>query len=385
MNRIFNLRFVSLLTRNAVNLQVCNRNLSYAQKFKNNVLSRNYCSSDSSSEECEWMNDELLEKMTKDDPELERKIKFLLAEMDDWKHDGVLVPRRMLEKHWKEYIELGGFMRKRSYLQYIAKNEFKAANMKAKMERKVKEYHAQLGEINLPDHIEYGLGKNAFFLRIKEKQLATQLNCKVLAADLFDNRIIFDLGYERYMTRRQVKECAKQLLTAFVQSRLHCIPFYFHLCNYAKDTLLDEKIETIFSGELKNFPISVHSESYLDLFDKNRLVYLSPDSPYELEYNANDIYIIGAYIDTGAKLPLSFAKAKAEKIRTAKFPLDRYLKWKQGQKSLPLMTCVNILADYIYYRNWPIALKNIPRRLIDVYDEEDVEILSSSERKSERT
>lgn len=47
-----------------------------------------------------------------------------------------------------------------------------------------------------------------------------------------------------------------------------------------------------------DFPMSVHEKSYLDLFPKEKLVYLTPHCREEMqEYDHDAIYIIGAIVD----------------------------------------------------------------------------------------
>lgn len=388
MNRVFNARLVKLLSQRSVNY-LSKSNLSYVKKSnisENAVKSislgapRNYCSTNLGFDGNEWMDEALFKKITQNDPELETRVKLLLCEMESLKSDGELLPKKMTERHWNELLLLHSHFKKKRYFVYLAKNEFSRENIGAKKERKAESYQAKIKDINLPGHIKYGLGKNAYLMSCSKRQLATLLNLRVLGAELFKHEIIFDMGYEKYMTHRQLKECAKQVLFTFAENRLHVNPFHFHLCNYPQETTLDKNMQRLFSDELDKFPLSYHHESYLDVFEKDRLVYLTPDSPYEMSYNPDDVYIIGAFVDTGPSLPLSFAKAKTEKIRTAKFPLDKYLKWKQGTKSLPMNIVTSIVADFIYYRNWNLAFKNIPRRLIDRFDEEDIEILESDSR-----
>lgn len=46
------------------------------------------------------------------------------------------------------------------------------------------------------------------------------------------------------------------------------------------------------------FPLNLHQKSYLDIFDPDQLVYLTPHCREELvTYDHNAIYIIGAIVD----------------------------------------------------------------------------------------
>lgn len=57
------------------------------------------------------------------------------------------------------------------------------------------------------------------------------------------------------------------------------------------------KIPTI---EKPSFPIRLTSNEWPEGISKERLVYLTPDSPNELlEFNHNDVYVIGAIVEKG--------------------------------------------------------------------------------------
>lgn len=46
------------------------------------------------------------------------------------------------------------------------------------------------------------------------------------------------------------------------------------------------------------FPLNVHEKSYLNVFPKNQLVYLTPHSPEVMtNYDHDAIYIIGGIVD----------------------------------------------------------------------------------------
>ena len=67
-------------------------------------------------------------------------------------------------------------------------------------------------------------------------------------------------------------------------------------------------------------------ESYMDLFDKDRLVYLTPDSPNEMtDFDHNAVYILGGIYDDENKEPLTYQKAVRQNIRHVKLPLEKYL------------------------------------------------------------
>ena len=70
--------------------------------------------------------------------------------------------------------------------------------------------------------------------------------------------------------------------------------------------------------------MTLHPESYLSKFPKEKLIYLTPHCKEEMKHFDHDaVYIIGGIVDLGNSEPLTFAKARKEGIRMQKFPLDR--------------------------------------------------------------
>ena len=66
-------------------------------------------------------------------------------------------------------------------------------------------------------------------------------------------------------------------------------------------------------------------QSYLDIFPKEKIVYLSPDSRNELKWDDEDVYIIGGLVDIDVKSNASLGKAKKEGVRHAHLPMRRVL------------------------------------------------------------
>ncbi|KAK3102788.1 hypothetical protein FSP39_013913 [Pinctada imbricata] len=67
-------------------------------------------------------------------------------------------------------------------------------------------------------------------------------------------------------------------------------------------------------------------KSYLDLFPKENLVYLTPDSENDLRYDHRDIYIVGAIVDLSFDHPVTLANAREMGLRHARIPVQKYCK-----------------------------------------------------------
>lgn len=178
---------------------------------------------------------------------------------------------------------------------------------------------------------------------------------------------MIDCSYDDHMTFMEANNCAKQLIYSFASNRIHNQPLDIHFCNFDVNskmgTKLNRAIPTMFNAD---FPMNVHADSYLDHFDKNKLVYLTPHCREEMAYfNPDDIYIIGAMVDKAHNEPISVAKAKKHGIRMAKFPLDRFFQF-QGGKCLTINQAVDILLEMKVSQDWKKALtSSVPKRKIN--------------------
>ncbi|KAK5965433.1 hypothetical protein GCK32_001444 [Trichostrongylus colubriformis] len=74
----------------------------------------------------------------------------------------------------------------------------------------------------------------------------------------------------------------------------------------------------------------VFPRSFTDLFERERIIYLSPDAEEEIEdVHADDVYVLGGIVDRvierGISRQASLETAIAERVRSKKLPLDKYV------------------------------------------------------------
>jgi tRNA (guanine9-N1)-methyltransferase len=155
------------------------------------------------------------------------------------------------------------------------------------------------------------------------------------------------------------------------------------------------------------------ARSYLDVFAerRERLVYLTADSPHELEaLSPDDIYIVGGIVDRnrhkararGARrcapasgtradaLPrrrvaaqnLTLDKATAEGIRHARLPIQQHMKL-AGSHVLTVNQVVDLLLAWLALRDWRAACERaVPKRKQMEGEAQDV---APASRKARRT
>lgn len=188
----------------------------------------------------------------------------------------------------------------RKYLIYLWTKEKSGISQKAKKERKKAEWLAKKAElVEDTGEIKYGLAHNSLFLRIYPSSINHYQNAKLMQAIMFEPKVVFDCGYDSYMNMFETHNCAKQLTIAFATNRSHVNPMCLYFCNMDKEGALMRHVQRNMPNALDDdFPAFITSQSYLDLFPKEKLVYLTPHCRMDLnEYDADTVYIVGAMVD----------------------------------------------------------------------------------------
>lgn len=315
------------------------------------------------------------------DPETEKRLKVIMLEMDVCRQEGRRVPdpATVKPKQWEEILAMPSRSARWRYYAFLWQIEKRKESEQIRKEKKrlsLEEKRVQERESNLDGHLVYGLHHNTMFLRIYDTTIDRWNNNKLINAMQFGPKLIMDCSYDQHMVPREAKNAAKQLMLLFADNRMDTEPFDLHFCNANPDGIvmksLHKYIPTMFES---NFPMNVHEESYLELFPRKKLVYLTPHCQNDLdEFNHDDIYIVGAMVDKMNNEPLSLAKAKSQGLRMARLPLDQYLQWGSGSgKSLTINQMLNILLEIKRTGDWHKALKFVPRRKLADFRQEKEE------------
>lgn len=195
---------------------------------------------------------------------------------------------------------------------------------------------------------------------------------RLMQAVQFGSKIIIDCSYDAHMQRKEAKNTAQQISTCVLANRSHADPFDLHICNANFDGVTMKWLKN-FMPNLKSqtFPAEIHEQNVIDVFPKERLVYLTPHCDNELEeFSSNDIYIIGGIVDKHHSYPVSLEKATTMGLRMAKLPLDKYFKWKGGGgRCLTLNQVLNIMLDLKSSQDWNQALRHVPKRKMEPISE----------------
>ena len=169
---------------------------------------------------------------------------------------------------------------------------------------------------------------NALFMRVSEKDMQAPMDWNKAQSAMFGRKIVFDLGFEHEMNLREIINLSDQITDCYALNQVKLTPFDFHFCNFPSErTKFVEALEKRMPNlRFPNTLISIETKSYLEMFPRKKLIYLSPNATQELQdWEEDEILIIGGIVDLAQSKPLTKAKAKREGIRSAKLPLDQHV------------------------------------------------------------
>lgn len=285
------------------------------------------------------------------------------------------VKPELTKDQWIEILKLSESKRK-SYISYLIKKCFYQKKKIEEREKKKMEFDIDLDneedDFLYDDPLCYHLFHNSLTLKVRGKTLKNFYCGKTITSMMYGPDLLLDCSYEDYMTPVEIRNLASQINDSIGINMKYTTPFHLVFCNFNRNGVLGKCISRYaLSFYNSDYPITVSEKSYLDLYPKEQLVYLTPHCNNVLTtFDANKKYIIGAYVDKHRPQPVSLAKAKENNLAMAKFPLDKYLNWGIGKKTLTINHTVVILASLINNGgDWAKAFEVIPKRFLLSADE----------------
>jgi tRNA (guanine9-N1)-methyltransferase len=113
------------------------------------------------------------------------------------------------------------------------------------------------------------------------------------------------------------------------------------------------------------------SKSYLDIFKKESLVYLTADSPNTITKLSRDkVYIIGGIVDRNRLKGITYEKAVEQGVETAKLPLDAVVEMGSATRVLTVNhgTCHHLASSEDVLLRMLVAVFEILAQFVEVKD-----------------
>ncbi|XP_072271110.1 tRNA methyltransferase 10 homolog C [Pyxicephalus adspersus] len=288
------------------------------------------------------------------DAQEESSIESMQKLVDVWRLAGKSVPDSISKEELEELLKLPTKSSRRKYLKELMFKEFrKKSRERKKLERQ-----------KLRSEMEIKTEKiNTYILKFFRKSEDCLNSWRTVQSMIHGQPLVYDMVYDRYMSQKEIENTISQLMISEGFNRSSADPFHIHFCNLQPGGPYHRELVKRYQEAWDKILITATEKSHVDIFPRDRLVYLTADSPNVLkELDHDKIYIIGAFVDKSQKTGVSLGNAKRLKLATARLPLDNYLKWDIGAKNLTLNQMIEILMTVKDKGDWKSALSFVPTR-----------------------
>lgn len=278
--------------------------------------------------------------------------------LEMWRLAGRLVPENVTEEQLKTFIECPSKSAKKKYLKFLYLKElYKKSEKRKTEERRDRRLEMQESASKTEEP------KRNPFLCLWTSSMDKIYNWRVAQSMIFGQPLVFDMSYEKDMSDREVANTVRQLVLSESCNRRSMDPFHIHFCNFKDDSLYHKEFIKHYREAWGKLLITVTDQCYTDIFPKNKLIYLTADSPKVMKtFDHDKIYIVGSMVDKSIKTGVSLAQAKRLGLETAALPLEKYLLWSSGAKNLTLDQMMHILLTLKDTGDWKKALEFVPKR-----------------------
>ncbi|XP_041363406.1 tRNA methyltransferase 10 homolog A-like [Gigantopelta aegis] len=172
-------------------------------------------------------------------------------------------------------------------------------------------------------------------------------------------KVALDCSFDSYMTPKDVVHLVQQIQHSYSANRRVENPLQFYVCGV--DGKTKQRLEDI--GDYKGWDVYMEDKNYIDAFDKERIVYLSSESPNILKTLDEDkVYIIGGLVDHNHHKGLCHQLAEEKGVGHAQLPIGEYIEMK-SRKVLTINHVFEILLKYTETGDWQSAFYHVlPQR-----------------------
>ncbi|NXI08120.1 TM10C methyltransferase, partial [Irena cyanogastra] len=278
--------------------------------------------------------------------------------LEMWRLAGRAVPENISEEQLKAFMECPSKSAKKKYLKYLHLKELYKKNDKRKMDEKRERRLEAQDQASKTDET-----KKSPLVCLWSSTMNKAYNWRAAQSMIFGQPLVFDMSYEKEMSVREVTNAVRQIVMSESCNRRSVDPFHIHFCNLKDDSLYHREFIKNYREAWDKLLITVTDQCYTEIFPKDKLVYLTADSPKVMKtFDHDKIYIIGSMVDKSIKTGVSLARAKRLGLETAALPLEKYLLWSTGAKNLTLDQMMHILLTLKDTDDWKKALEFVPKR-----------------------
>lgn len=177
-----------------------------------------------------------------------------------------------------------------------------------------------------------------------------------------DINVAIDLNYDELMQERDIAKCVKQCLRIYTINRRAAQPLHLHFTGIKRDGNIHDCFKK--NDGWENWHVDYHFDrTHNDLFDKEKLVYLTCESDTVLDkLQSGCTYVIGGLVDHNHLKGLCHQRATNDGIATARLPLSEHVDMKT-RYVLSTFHVFELLTRVAAGQDWTQAiLETVPQR-----------------------
>lgn len=198
-------------------------------------------------------------------------------------------------------------------------------------------------------------------------------------------KVIFDLSFNGLMVNREMSSLCTQIMRCYAANRRANRPFNLGVSSFTGD--IGERFKAMYS-EHERWDMTFQSEHYTETCERDKIIYLTPDSDTVLEtIDAEHIYIIGGIVDKNRFKGKTQQVATQLNVKTARLPVPEHI----DLKTSPVLTIfhvVEIMLKFMDCNDWKQSLEAfVPQRNMKMHQREMIagsESVDSMNANSER-
>lgn len=175
-------------------------------------------------------------------------------------------------------------------------------------------------------------------------------------------KLCVDLSMTDCMSDKEISRLAGQIRRLYGSNRKASQPFHLLLTDLETESRLYKECVRKNDGFV-HYQMDVTEKSCLELFQRDNIIYLTPDSEEALEsVEADMVYVLGGLVDESIQKKISYQRARECNIRTARLPVEVYMIKKDNPKNfyskiLAINQVFDILLTFCDTGSWTTALE----------------------------
>lgn len=175
-----------------------------------------------------------------------------------------------------------------------------------------------------------------------------------------NHNVVIDFDFYDLMCESDIRMAIKQVNACYSLNRKAEFPLKLHVSSFSGPT--KDLFVKLQPGSI-HWDLSFQEEDYIELFPKEKIVYLTSDSENVLQsMDEEKVYIIGGIVDHNQHKGLCLQRAKNRGIAHAQLPINKFVHM-STRKVLTINHVFEILSKSLATKDWKDAFFSvIPKR-----------------------